>query len=332
MNEEIAGKHPYERLGPSGLSRTIWVLGSLAVLAFLYAWLYLPVYAIRFALTVLAGVLLEGAYRVLGEGRFHLRLGGSALTAALLVLSVPPDIPFFALLCGLVVAIVVVRLPHEKGGIHLNPMLVGRLFMMMAFNEQIVEWTKRGADMDAVTTATPLELLHSEGVALPLGQMLRGHIDGSWEGLYEMVPGSPGDVFIPVIVLAGIILAIRGVLQWRIGIAFLVSFAAACAIIGEPVLFNVCSGAAIFSAVFIAGDPISTPASRSGQVVAGLIAGIINAVIRTYTFYSEGIVFAFLAINLLAPTLDRIAFAARGSSLLRRQRRFRAAARSAGLH
>jgi hypothetical protein len=49
---------------------------------------------------------------------------------------------------------------------------------------------------------------------------------------------------------------------------------------------------------------------------------VINALVRSYTFYSEGIVFSFLALNLLSPALDRVAFALRGRRLVARQRRF----------
>jgi len=324
MTVETGTKHPFQRVGPTNLKCTLWTLGCLSALAILYASLYQPVFVMRFLAAVLSGILLECLYVLLSRGVCRLRVGGSALTAALLVLSVPPNMPPFALFCGLIVAIVVVRLSCRQDGIRLNPMLAGRLFLMLAFNEEIVAWTRRGVDVDAVTTATPLELLHAEGFALSIWKMLSGRIDGSWEGLYELVPGSPGEVFMPVVLLAGVVLIARGVLRWRMGVAFLTSFAATCALTGESALFSIFSGSVIFAAVFIAGDSTSTPASSSGRIIAGVIAGIMNALIRKHTFYSEGIVFAFLAANLLSPALDRLAFASRGLILRRRQERFRA--------
>ncbi|OVE81308.1 hypothetical protein BVY04_03520, partial [bacterium M21] len=79
--------------------------------------------------------------------------------------------------------------------------------------------------------------------------------------------------------------------------------------------------AVLFAAVFIAGDPKSMPTSKSGKLVAGVLAGVINAVIRHYTFYSEAIVYAFLIVNLLSPAIDRIVFSVRGHLLARQQDR-----------
>ena len=63
------------------------------------------------------------------------------------------------------------------------------------------------------------------------------------------------------------------------------------------------------TAVYIVSDPRSMPGSKLGRLVAGLLAGILNAFIRWHGYLPEGIVPAVLAVNLLSPTLDRIAFA-----------------------
>jgi Na+-translocating ferredoxin:NAD+ oxidoreductase RnfD subunit len=154
-----------------------------------------------------------------------------------------------------------------------------------------------------------------------------------WEDWYRMVPGSPGEMFGVVIVILGVVLFLRGVLAWRPGVSFVLSFLAASAVLGQPLLFSLFSGSVLFAAVFIAGDPGSLPAGRGGQWAAGCVAGAVNALVRSFTFYSEGIVFAFLAANLLTPTFDRIAFTLRGRHLRRLQQRAasrRAAHRGSG--
>jgi Na+-translocating ferredoxin:NAD+ oxidoreductase RnfD subunit len=47
-----------------------------------------------------------------------------------------------------------------------------------------------------------------------------------------------------------------------------------------------------------------------------------NGCIRHFTFYSEGIVYSVLIMNLLAPSIDRIAFRMRGRLIHRRRHRF----------
>ncbi len=300
-----------------------WTFGCLAVLVGLYSLAYDPGFVFRWLGFVLLGAALKTSYDLLATGRARMRLDGSALTAALLVMTVPPNTPFVPLFHALILAIVLGRMPSTgTRHLNLNPMLLGRLFLMVAYGPQIVNWTRRGLDPDAVTTVTPLELFHSEGATVSLRSLLSGRIGGSWEELYELVPGGPGELFGPVILVLGVLLFRKGVISWRPGVSFLLAFLGTCAVLREPLLFNLFSGAVIFSAVFIASDPRTSPVSVGGQWAAGIVAGVVNALVRRYTVYSEGIVFAFLTANLLSPTLDRAAFALRGLVLRRRRARF----------
>jgi Na+-translocating ferredoxin:NAD+ oxidoreductase subunit D len=311
---------PFYRVGRKTLPMALYTLVGLAILAALYAVFYDPWYIARWTGYVLAGLALEALYILLATGRLRLRSGSSAVTAAILVMTIPGSMPAKPVLFALILAVGLARMPLVRGGLSFNPALIGRLFLMIAYADEIVGWILPGMDPDAVTTATPIELYHAEEFTYSLRDLLMGRIGGSWEGLYDMVPGGPGEAFAPVILLIGIILYWRGIVAWRTGVAFVVAFAASCAVMREPVWFNVFSGAIMFSAVFIAGDPKSTPISRGGQLAGGAIAGIVNAVIRTHTYYSEGIVFSFLIVCLLAPTLDRIAFGLRSRWLQRRRR------------
>ncbi len=314
---DIRSHAPYRQQGPSMRARVLWVMASLSLLALLYGGMYDWSFVPRWGLCVAAGLALEAAYLALGEGRWALRSGSSAITAAILIMSVPARFPLLPLLLALFVGVFVARMGMAGTAIRFNPALVARLFLMLAYNHEVVAWTRPGLPTDGVTTATPLDLFHAEGATYGLGALLQGRIGGNWEGLYEIVAGSPGELFTPAILLIGVILALSRVMEWRVGVAFLAAFAATCAVVGLPVVFSLLTGSVLFAAVFIAGDPVSTPASKGGRLMAGIVAGVANALIRAYTFYSEGIVFAFLLANLLAPALDRLAFNVRGLMLLR---------------
>jgi Na+-translocating ferredoxin:NAD+ oxidoreductase RnfD subunit len=60
-----------------------------------------------------------------------------------------------------------------------------------------------------------------------------------------------------------------------------------------------------------------------GRIIAGILAGICNAAIRSFTKNSEGIVYTFLLINVLSPTIDRFCFLAHGIYLRLRQKWWR---------
>ena len=298
------------------------MLIALAFLAGLYTLLYDHHYMLRWSEFVLLGLALEFATNVLANGRFAWRSGASAMTAALLVMSVPTTVPFLPMFFALVVAVVIIRMGSSSEGINLNPMLVGRLFLMLAYGESVVNWTLPGIDPDTVTTATPLELFHQEDAIYEVKRLLACRLCGSWEDMYQIVPGSPGEMFGILLILFGLYLIFTKTPGWRTGLSFVLAFLATCAVLRQPLVFNLFSGAVLFAAVFIATDPKSTPTSSGAQWMAGILAGVTNALIRTYTFYSEGIVFSFLLVNLLAPTLDRLTFTLRGMILRRRRKRF----------
>lgn len=299
---------PFIHVGARSHHMSAYVLGALSILALLHTACYDATFIWRYLIVIAMGLALEAAYNLLDRGALRLRSGGSAVTAALLVMSVPTTTPLLALFYALLVAILLIRMPQRDHTLHLNPMLVGRLFLMLCYSEKIINWTRHGIDPDAVSTATPLELFSSEGELVNQLHLLMGRIGGNWEDFYELVPGAPGEAFAPVIILLGLLLLLRGVASWRPGLWFIIAFALASLATGQPVIFSLLSGSIFFTAVFIVSDPKSSPVSKGGQCLFGIIAGIGNALIRRYTFYSEGIVFAVLFANLLSPTLDRLAF------------------------
>jgi electron transport complex protein RnfD len=313
---------PFFHYGRQTRWMALYVLVALSTLALLHTVLYDPQFIWRYLLAIAMGVGLEMAYMLLDQGRLRIRSGSSAVTAALLVMSVPTTTPLLHLFLALVVAVFIIRMPQRNHTLHLNPMLVGRLFLMLAFSDRIINWTRAGLDPDAVSTATPLELFSSEGELVNIFHLLLGRIGGNWDEMFELVPGAPGEVFAPVILLLGIGLVWRGIASWRPGLWFVLAFALTSLLTGQPVLFSVLSGSVLFSAVFILSDPKSSPTSKGGQCAFGAIAGITNAIVRRYTFYSEGIVFSVLLANLLTPSLDRLAFWLKGRSLARRQQQF----------
>jgi electron transport complex protein RnfD len=301
---------PFLRTGTNMQVIVLWMFSCLAVLASLYSVFYDPVFILRFIGFSALGFAMETLYYLLAEGRFRFVSASSAVTAGLLLLSIPARMPLMPIVFSLAFALFFAKMPVSENAIHFNPMLVARLFLMLAFSPNVNDWRLDGM-ADAVTCATPLQLFHNEGATYELLRILVGRIGGNWEGLYEIVPCSPGEMFTPFIALAGVLLSIKGVLKWQTGASFLIAFCITTFVVGSPVVFSVLTGSVVFASVFIAGDYKTTPMSKSGRIFAGVIAGAADALIRKYTIYAEGIVFSFLLVNLVSPTLDRIAFYAR---------------------
>ncbi len=306
---------PFLRRGTNTRGMMAGMLVCLAVTAAHFALRYDPGFALRYLLYLALGGALDLVYSLLKDGRPAIPRASTFVTTALLVLSVPAHMPWWQIGTGLLVAVWFGKRVVDARALRLNPMLLGRLFMMIVFADSIQQWLPPGAKIDALSSATPLGLFAAEGVAYSPVQILLGNVRGDWESIYAILPGSPGEV-LPLLALAcGIFLYLRGIVDWWPGVLFLIGFALTCSLLNMPVAFHLAAGSTVFTAVYIVSDPRSMPGSKFGRLAAGLLAGILNAAIRNHGYYPEGVVPAVLAVNLLSPTLDRIAFTTRGVAL-----------------
>ena len=306
---------PFLRRGTNTHGMMGAMLVCLSITAAHFALRYDPGFALRFLFYLALGGALDLLYSLLKDGRPAIPRASTFVTTALLVLSVPAHMPWAQIGAGLLVAVWFGKRMVDAHALRLNPMLLGRLFMMIVFPDSIQQWLPSGAKIDALSSATPLGLFAAERVAYSPLRILLGDIRGNWEGIYAILPGSPGEV-LPLLALAcGVFLYLRGMADWRPGVLYLLGFALTCSLLNMPVAFHLVAGSTVFTAVYIVSDPRSMPGSKFGRLAAGLLAGILNAAIRKHGFYPEGVVFAVLTVNLLSPTLDRIAFTARGAAL-----------------
>lgn len=305
---------PFLHTGANTARMNIWTLGGLTLLAASYAGRYHPQFFGRYLLFLLMALILEAGYCLLIERRLGMHSGGTMISAAILLLALPPAFPLFLLAVVLFIAMLLEKTASRYCKITFNTALLARLITMLFCHERTVAW---GDDIDGISSATPLNFFHLEGETWNLKQLFAGKISGNWEDLDILIPGSPGESFILLLLIIGLILYLKGIIDWRMGVAFLASFGLTCKVLNEPVLFNFVSGAAVFAAVFIATDPRSTPITRGARLTAGVIAGIINALVRHYQpgYYGEGIVFAFLTASLFSRPLDLLFFRLRARSI-----------------
>ncbi len=51
-------------------------------------------------------------------------------------------------------------------------------------------------------------------------------------------------------------------------------------------------------------DPVSAPAQDKAKIVYGLLIGVVAIVIRTFSLFAEGIMFAILIVNTFVPLIE----------------------------
>jgi electron transport complex protein RnfD len=69
-------------------------------------------------------------------------------------------------------------------------------------------------------------------------------------------------------------------------------------------LFHLASGGVMLTAFFIATDYVTSPNTRTGQLIFGAGCGLLIYVIRTFGGYPEGAGFAVLLMNAATPLID----------------------------
>lgn len=270
------------------------------------------------AAATLGAVLPE---HFLSRERSTIRDGSALITGVLLGLVVPPAIPLWMAFVGGAVAILLGKLLFGGVGYTVfNPALVGRAFLQAAFPESMTTWTAgTGPDglfrfheaafampfmrpgVDAVSSATPLARMKFDGEITALPDLLLGG-----------TAGSIGETAAVVILLCGVYLAVRRVINWRIPVSIFVSVGVFGGIlylvnpaIYPPPQFHLFAGGLILGAVYMATDPVTSPLTQRGCWIFGFGIGVLVVVIRQFGGLPEGVMYAILLMNSVVPLINR---------------------------
>jgi electron transport complex protein RnfD len=298
---------PHLRISESTAKIMWWVNGALAPAALWGVF----VFGLH-ALLVLAGSI---AGAVAGEwlGNRMLRRrstvgdGSAVCTGLLLAMTLPPLLPWWAAFLGGVFAILIAKVMFGGLGYNLfNPALIGRAFLMATFPVVMTSgWAAPRpwmlGSLDAITTATPLAALKEHGL-MAATRLIAG--PGGWVGLaLGLRPGSIGEVSALLVLAGAAVLVARGIITLTIPLAVFAGTAAITLFSGAPWL-HLLGGGLWLGAFFMATDYVTSPTTRNGQIVFGLVIGVLTGVIRLWGGYPEGICYAILLANTLVPALN----------------------------
>jgi electron transport complex protein RnfD len=124
--------------------------------------------------------------------------------------------------------------------------------------------------------------------------------------------GSVGETSAVLLLAGGLLLLVLRIISWHIPVALLGTLGVLAMVSHtlDPARFasmpiHLLSGAAILGAFFIATDYVTSPVSRSGQLLFGAGIGALTWVIRALGGYPEGLAFAVVLMNSLVPLIDR---------------------------
>ncbi len=223
----------------------------------------------------------------------------ATVTGVLLALNLPSGLPSGMVAAGSFIAIAVAKMAFGGLGCNIfNPALVGRVFLLISFPTAMTSWPLSGpAGADGATGATILTSIKN-GILSPdsinISDLATGNIGGSM-----------GEVSAIALLLGFAYLLLVRVIRPAIPLAVIAGVILVDVPVGFPIDVDILSGGLLLGAIFMATDYATSPMTRTGMLIYGLMIGIITACIRRWGSYPEGMSFAILIMNGATPLIDR---------------------------
>lgn len=223
----------------------------------------------------------------------------AVVTGLILAINLPSTAAWWMVVIGGVFAIIVVKMLFGGLGQNfMNPALAARCFLLISFTSRMNDFS-----IDGVSSATPLAVMRA-GESVDLLTLFLG-----FHG------GVIGEVSALAILIGGLYLIIKKVISIRTPLTYILSTVVFILLVNlatggdtSPVylLSQVLSGGLLVGAFFMATDYATSPITARGQIIYGIILGLLTALFRTLGSSAEGVSYAIIIGNLLVPIIEKI--------------------------
>lgn len=247
-------------------------------------------------ITVASAVLTELLFEIICRKQITIGDYSAVVTGLLLALNLPVSVPWWIGVVGGVFAILVVKMLFGGLGQNfMNPALGARCFLLISFTSIMTNF-----DCDAYTGATPLADLKS-GIDVNIMDMVIGR-----------TAGTIGETSMIAIVIGACILILTGVIDLRVPGSYIISFVIFICIFGGHgadtayIAAHLAGGGLMLGAFFMATDYVTRPITKRGQILYGILLGILTGIFRIFGPSAEGVSYAIIIGNLLVPLIEKI--------------------------
>lgn len=261
----------------------------------------------HFGLDALLVIIISVATCVISELLFNLIAKkpitvfdfSAVVTGLILAINLPSSVAWWIPVIGGAFAIIAVKMLF--GGIgqnFMNPALAARCFLLISFTSRMNDFS-----IDGVSGATPLAMMKAGENPDLLTLFLGFH------------GGCIGEVSALAILIGGLYLIVKKVISVRIPLTYILSTLVFVALInvvsGNDITITylagqLLSGGLLVGAFFMATDYATSPITAKGQIVYGIILGLMTALFRVLGSSAEGVSYAIIIGNLLVPIIEKI--------------------------
>ncbi len=252
---------------------------------------------------IIASVFFEWGWQKLLKKPITISDCSAAVTGLLIALNLPVTIPFWIAIIGCFFAIIIVK--QFFGGLgnnFMNPALAGRAFLLTSWAKPMTTWIKPFDKIflfnnaDVISSATPLAIV-KEGTKDVLPTYLDLFLGN--------VSGCIGEISALAILIGAGYLLYKKVIDLKIPFFYILTVFVMSYLAGRDGLYQILSGGLMLGAFFMATDYVTTPYTKTGQIIFGVGCGFLTFVIRTWGGYPEGVSYSILLMNLLTPLIDK---------------------------
>lgn len=273
-------------------------------------------YGFRPVLLVLTGMvtamLCETIVCLLLRRKPSVADGTAAVSGALIGMLMSPMSPYWLPAIAAAFSIIVVKMPFGGTGRNVfNPAAAGIAVVTQCFAARLFTYPDPGS-----------------GILLPLSGSLNGITTELSPAKLIATGGNPqypwytllsGDYAGPIGATAVVVLAaclLYLLIRRTVSPLTVLPYLAVCTLIaalfpridagiGASIALELCSGYLLFGGIFLLSDPVTAPRYWLARLVYGVLAGVLVMVLRHVGRFEEGVCFAILLVNAVAPMLDR---------------------------
>lgn len=246
-------------------------------------------------LTIAACVIAEAVYDLLMKKKMTVTDFSAVVTGLLLGLNMPPAAPLWVGPLGGVFAIIVVKMLFGGLGQNfMNPALAARCFLVISFPAIMTNF-----NCDAYSGATPLAMVKA-GESVNVFNMVIGR-----------TAGTIGETSMVAIVAGACLLIMLGIIDLKIPGSYIITFILFYGIFGghgfDPYYISsqLAGGGLMLGAFFMATDYVTRPVTKKGQIVFGIILGLLTGIFRVFGASAEGVSYSIIIGNLLTPLITK---------------------------
>jgi len=266
------------------------------------------------AVSVIGCMFWEWLYRKLMKKPQSVGDLSAVVTGMLLAMTCPVTVPYWMILIGDFFAIIVVK--QLFGGIgknFINPALGGRAFLVGSYAGVMTTWINpavdkaplMGSTADIVTAATPMAYLKTGDVAALTAEYSVVDV------FLGKIGGSLGEVSALLLIIGGVYLIWRKVINWQTPVAYIGTVAVLSFLFPkagsslEWMLYSIFGGGLMLGAFFMATDYATSPVTKKGQLIYGIGCGLFTVLIRYFGSYNEGVCYSIMVMNCCTALIDK---------------------------